>query len=99
VRLGIGDAADRGKGYGSEAIKLLLRYTFEEINLHRLSAAVPEYNLPALRLFDKAGFSIEVRQRQFLHRDGRRWDMLGLGLLRSEWLQSEDGKSLQRGVR
>ncbi len=99
VQIGIGDPADRGKGYGGEALKLLLRYTFEEINLYRLSAAIPEYNLAALRLFENAGFKVEVRQRELLHRDGRRWDLLGLGLLRNEWMQSEDALPLLRGER
>jgi RimJ/RimL family protein N-acetyltransferase len=99
MQIGIGDPADRGKGYGGEALKLLLRFTFEEINLHRLTAAVPEYNSPALRLFEKAGFCVEVRQRQLLHRDGHRWDMLGLGLLRSEWMQGEDALPLFGGER
>lgn len=99
IQLGIGDPEDRRKGYGSEALMLFLRYAFEEINLYRVTAAVPEYNQPGLRLFEKAGFRVEVCQRQLLHRDGRRWDMLGLGLLRREWEQSEDARPLLRGER
>src|SRR4030042_2951463 len=40
LRLAIGDLADRGKGYGSDAIQLMLRYAFTELNLYRLSAGV-----------------------------------------------------------
>lgn len=85
IKLGIGSPQDRGQGYGSEALKLLLNFAFDELNLHRLSASVPEYNTTALHLFQKAGFQIEVRRRQALQRDGRCWDMLHLGLLRQEW--------------
>ena len=85
ISLGIGDPVDRRQGYGGEALKMLLRFCFSELNLYRLTALVPEYNTPALRLFLKAGFSVEVRQREALHRDGRRWDLLYLGLLVDEW--------------
>jgi RimJ/RimL family protein N-acetyltransferase len=85
VRLGIGDPADRNKGYGSEALHLLAHFAFAELNLYRLSAAVPEYNPAALHLFEKAGFSREVCRRQALNRDGRTWDMILFGLLQAEW--------------
>ena len=85
LRLGIGDPHDRHKGYGTEALGLILRYAFCELNLYRLTAFIPEYNPVALRLFEKAGFVREVCRRQTLNRDGRRWDQYGLGLLRAEW--------------
>lgn len=88
LRLGIGDPQDWGRGYGSDALRLLLRYAFDELNLRRVSALVPEYNRAALHLAQKACFVEEVRRREALNRDGRRWDLLHLGLLRSEWEQS-----------
>jgi RimJ/RimL family protein N-acetyltransferase len=85
VKIGIGSPSDRGQGYGSEALRLLLRYAFAELNLFRLSAFAPEYNPVALHIFRKAGFVQEVCRRQALNRDGRRWDLVYLGLLREEW--------------
>jgi RimJ/RimL family protein N-acetyltransferase len=85
VRLGIGDPNERGRGFGSEALRLILRYAFDELNLHRLMAVTSDYNPGAVRFFERAGFTVEVRQRQALRRDGRRWDGLILGLLRPEW--------------
>ena len=85
VSLGIGESIERGKGYGSDALRLLLRYAFGELNLFRLAAVVPEYNQAALRLFEKAGFKVEARQREALHRAGSRWDKNRFGLLREEW--------------
>jgi RimJ/RimL family protein N-acetyltransferase len=93
ISLGIGDPADRGKGYGSEALGMALRYAFAELNLHRLEAIVPEYNQAALRLFERAGFVPEVRQRQALARDGRRWDLLRLGILKQEWEENPGSDS------
>jgi RimJ/RimL family protein N-acetyltransferase len=66
-------------------MSLLLRYAFAELNLFRVSAALPEYNEPAIGLFHKFGFIEETRRRQALYRDDRRWDLMSYGLLRSEW--------------
>ena len=85
VHLGIGSADDQRKGYGSQALSMLVRFAFAELNLFRLSARVPEYNQAAIALFRKFGFVEEVRRRQALDRDGRRWDLIVFGLLNSEW--------------
>jgi RimJ/RimL family protein N-acetyltransferase len=85
VHLGIGSADDQRKGYGSQALSMLVRFAFAELNLFRLSARVPQYNEAAMALFSKFGFVEEVRRRQALDRDGRRWDLIVFGLLNSEW--------------
>jgi len=85
VQIGLGDRNDRGKGYGTEVLHMLLRYAFDELNLYRLTAVTVEYNTGAIRFFERAGFSVEVRRRQAVQRDGLRWDVLMLGLLRDEW--------------
>lgn len=85
IRLGIGEPESRGKGYGSQAMNLLLRYAFDELNLFRVTAVVPAYNECAIRLAQKFKFVEEVRRRKALHRDGEFWDILGFGLLNAEW--------------
>jgi len=86
IRLGIGAAEDRRKGYGTQALKMLLRFVFAELNLFRVTAYVPEYNEGATALLNNFGFVEEVRRRQALERDGRRWDLFVFGLLKDEWL-------------
>jgi RimJ/RimL family protein N-acetyltransferase len=86
LRLGIGAAEDRCKGYGTQAMRMLLRFAFAELNLFRVSAIVPEYNSGALALLKKFGFVQEVCRRKSLERDARRWDLYVFGLLRDEWL-------------
>ena len=86
IRMGIGSAEDRCKGYGTQALRMLLRFAFAELNMFRVAADVPEYNEGALALLKKFGFVEEVRRRQALERDARRWDLLGFGLLKDEWL-------------
>jgi RimJ/RimL family protein N-acetyltransferase len=85
IRLGIGSADDRRKGYGSQALSMLLRYAFGELNLYRVTAVVPASNEDAIRLFQKFGFMEEVRRRKALNRDGELWDLLSFGLLNAEW--------------
>ena len=85
IHLGIGAADDRRKGYGSQAMQMSLRFAFGELNLYRLTARVPAYNEGAIALLKKFGFVEEVRRRQALDRDGRRWDLVVFGLLKDEW--------------
>ncbi len=89
IRLGIGPAEDRRKGYGSQALTMLLRYSFGELNLFRVTAVVPAYNTGALRLFQKFGFMEEVRRGKAMYRDGEFWDIISFGLLNAEWYEQQ----------
>jgi RimJ/RimL family protein N-acetyltransferase len=79
------DPAQRGQGYGQEALELGLRFAFHEINLHRVALTVFAYNTRAIALYERLGFVHEGTHREFLERDGQRHDMLLYGLLRHEW--------------
>ena len=85
VGIGIGDENDWGKGYGTDAMRVVLHYAFTELNLHRVSLMVFGYNPRAIRSYEKAGFVVEGRTRQTLNRDGQYWDELYMGILREEW--------------
>ena len=85
IGIGLGEREYWGKGYGTDAMRILLRYAFEELNLHRLSLSVFEYNPRAIRSYEKVGFIVEGSARQFLNRDGQRYDMIFMGILREEW--------------
>ena len=85
IRLGIGAPEDRRKGYGSQALSMLLRYAFGELNLYRVTAVTPAYNEGAIRLFQKFGFMEEVRRRKAIQLDGEFWDLVSFGLLNAEW--------------
>lgn len=85
VGIGIGEPAFWGKGYGTEAMQIMLRYAFLELNLQRVSLDVFDYNPRAIHSYEKAGFKLEGRQRGVLLREGKRWDMVFMGILRQEW--------------
>jgi len=85
VGIGLGERDYWGKGYGTEAMNILLGYAFQEMGLKRVSLTVFEYNPRAIRSYEKVGFQHEGRLRKALNRDGRRWDILFMGILRQEW--------------
>jgi RimJ/RimL family protein N-acetyltransferase len=86
VTIGLGLSADWGKGYGTDAMRLLLRYAFAELNLERVSLGVYGFNERAQRSYLKVGFKLEGRQREWLRGSHRRWDMVEMAILRDEWL-------------
>jgi RimJ/RimL family protein N-acetyltransferase len=85
MSIAIGDRANWGKGYGYEAAQLALAFAFDELNLHRVTATVFAHNERSIALFERLGFRREGAYREFLQRDGKRYDMLLYGLLRHEW--------------
>jgi len=85
VGIGIGEREYWGKGYGTDAMCTILRYGFDELNLHRVSLNVFEYNQRAIHSYEKSGFTVEGRMRQCLRRDGQRWDLIYMGILREDW--------------
>lgn len=91
VAIGIGSPAHRSKGYGCEAMSLVLDFAFSELNLHRVQLTVFSYNDHAIRLYEKLGFQAEGIYRECLHRDGQRHDMILYGLLRPEWEAQHPG--------
>lgn len=88
VGIGLGDREYWGKGYGTDAMNIILRYAFTYLNLHRVSLDVFEYNERGIRSYEKAGFIHEGRERGLLLREGRRWDVLYMGVLREDWMKS-----------
>ena len=89
IGIGIGPREYWGQGYGTDAMRILQRFAFAELNLDRLTLNVFAYNERAQRSYLKAGFQVEGRQRERLRRGSQRYDMIFMGILRGEW-QSHD---------
>jgi len=83
--IAIGEKDYWSKGYGTEACRLLVRYGFEQLNLHRINSGVISFNERSLRMHRKVGFKEEGRQREAIFKNGRFYDHVNFGLLRSEW--------------
>jgi RimJ/RimL family protein N-acetyltransferase len=83
--IGIGDPAMRGRGYGSDAMRVLLRFAFMDMNLNCIALEVFSYNKPALAAYRKLGFKDDGVLRAYLYRDGEYYDMHLMSMLRGEW--------------
>jgi RimJ/RimL family protein N-acetyltransferase len=77
--------AAQGEGYGPRGTALAVDYAFEELNLHRLNAAVFEPNRPSQRVMEKLGFTREGVERESMYIEGAHYDTYHYGLLRHEW--------------
>jgi RimJ/RimL family protein N-acetyltransferase len=74
-----------GRGYGADAVKLLLEYGFDTLNLHRIELKVYANNPRAARCYEKCGFRREGSFREARWWAGRWWDVHLYGLLDPEW--------------
>ena len=81
----IGDAADRGKGYGTEATRLMLDYAFIALGLHSAMLTTYSFNPAGQRAYEKAGFRTFGRRRECHWMGGRLWDEIYMECLASEF--------------
>jgi len=85
IGIGIAKIENRGKGYGTEAIKLILDYGFNNIGMERITASTLEINVPAQKALEKLGFVLEGRARKAVYFRGANYDSMHYGLLVDEW--------------
>jgi RimJ/RimL family protein N-acetyltransferase len=81
----IGNRNYWGKGYGREALEMLLRYVFEDLGMHRVSAETYEYNPAWKKLVEATGFTLEGTERDYLFRDGRYFAKHDYSMLEDEY--------------
>jgi RimJ/RimL family protein N-acetyltransferase len=77
------------QGYGTEAVRLLVRHGFDTLNLNRIFLHVFENNPRAIRAYEKAGFVREGRLRQAEFTDGKYIDILVMSILKDDYLVLE----------
>lgn len=80
----IGDDGARGRGYGTAAARLMIRYAFEEMGLHRLFLRAFADNVRAIRSYEKAGFEREALLRDDVCIDGCYRDIVLMGILNED---------------
>ena len=85
VGIMIGEKDCWGQGYGTDAMRTMLRFGFEEMNLHRIELDVYAFNERARASYRKCGFVDEVLKRSEVFREGRYIDVVTMGVLRREW--------------
>ena len=93
LQIRLGDVGARGKGHGTEAVELLLRFAFHDLNLQRVYLHVFAGNDAARRLYENVGFVKEGVLRRSAHIDGQYVDVVMMGLLRDEWQAARSTRS------
>ncbi len=81
----IGDKDHWDRGYGSDAVRTMLRLAFDEMNLHRVFLRVHEDNTRGIRCYQKAGFRKEGALRESVFREGAYLDLVVMSILRGEF--------------
>ena len=81
----IGNPRHQRKGYGTEALKLILDYGFSFLNLRNISLSVFEYNEAAYNLYKKAGFKEVGRLRKAVEIMGKTYDVIIMDMLKEEF--------------
>lgn len=74
-----------GRGYGTDAMRVIVSYGFRELGLHRIQLGVSPFNPAGIRAYEKAGFAEEGRRREAVWHDGRWYDEVLMSVLEREW--------------
>jgi len=81
----LGEKRVWNRGYGQDALRLILRHGFGAMSLHRVELHVFEFNGRAIAAYERVGFVREGARRQALFRDGRYYDIVVMGITRGEF--------------
>ena len=83
----IGNKSFWGKGYGTEALTLLLDYGFKALNLHNIQLRVFDYNKRGIRSYEKIGFKLIGIRRDALYRNRERHNIIFMDILANEFYE------------
>jgi RimJ/RimL family protein N-acetyltransferase len=92
ISIVLGESASRGKGYGKQAIAIMVEHAFTKLNLHKLTSGMWANNQASEAIFKSNGFIKEGhRKEQFFYR-GEYVDELDYGLLRCQWKKNQENR-------
>jgi RimJ/RimL family protein N-acetyltransferase len=80
----VGEAEARDQGLGTDAIRLILSYAFEDLGLNRVALSVFDFNEAAIHTYENLGFEREGRMREAIRRDDRFHDAILMRILASD---------------
>lgn len=81
----IGRKENHSKGYGTEAIRLLLDFCFNRLGLNKVELEVREYNKKAIKCYEKCGFEVEGVFKEDIFIGGKFSDTYRMGILKKDW--------------
>ncbi|GAB3807101.1 GNAT family N-acetyltransferase [Virgibacillus kimchii] len=86
----VGDKNVRGKGIGKLLMKEILKVAFDELNLHRVSLGVFDFNVSAIACYEKAGFIKEGLLRDSRKNGDEYWSLWEMSILENEWIKTKN---------
>lgn len=89
VGIYIGEEENRGKGYGTEALRLMLEFGFGVLNFNNIKLDVFDFNIRAAGSYIKAGFTKTGRRRQAYYLNNKYHDIIEMDILREEWYKAK----------
>ena len=92
VGIVIGENEYQNKGFGTEAMELILEYAFDTVNLNRIELYTYDFNISALKSYEKVGFIEEGRKRQSIWINGKYHDAILMSILAEEWRERKKMK-------
>ncbi|EOD00225.1 GNAT family N-acetyltransferase [Caldisalinibacter kiritimatiensis] len=95
VGIMIGHKDYRGKGYGTDAMRVLLDFIFNQINVNKVQLHAFAFNERAIKSYKKCGFIEEGRIRQRIFRNGKYHDEIVMGILREEYIDITNIKTFK----
>ena len=87
VGIFIGNKKYWNKGYGTEALTLLIDFGFKVLNLHTISLRVVSFNPRAIKVYEKIGFKIVGRIRECILMGKERFDMIYMDIIHNEFYE------------
>lgn len=84
-----------GRGLGTDAVRLVARYGFRVMGVHRIGLAVAAFNAGGRRAYEKAGFQVEGVRRDAVFLDGRFTDEVLMSLLEQDWQALENARAAE----
>lgn len=87
-RVLVGDKKVRGRGVGEQMMKEVVRISFDELKMHRVSLGVFDFNKPAIACYEKVGFVKEGVLREARKMHDEYWNLVEMSMLETEWHES-----------
>lgn len=84
VGIMIGDKEYWGKGYGSDALKVLIKFIFEEVNMNKIKLNVFSFNNRAIACYKKVGFKEEGILKKEIYRNGKYYDEIIMAMFKDD---------------
>lgn len=88
IGIGFAKIENRLKGYGKQAVCIMLDYAFNYLGLERITANTLEINVPAQKSLEKIGFKLEGIERKAIYLNGKKYSRLNYAILKEEYLEN-----------